>query len=63
MEKMFGAPMEDRLPGSLACACWAVGQGAQIIRAHDVAATKQAALLTRSLMELLNNGQRSAHDT
>ena len=32
----------DRLPASLVCACWGVRQGANIIRAHDVAATRQA---------------------
>jgi dihydropteroate synthase len=32
----------DRLPGSLACAVTAIQAGAQIIRTHDVAATKQA---------------------
>lgn len=32
----------ERLPGSLACACAAVTAGAQIIRSHDVAATRQA---------------------
>ena len=32
----------ERLPGSLACAIAAVEAGAQIIRTHDVAATKQA---------------------
>jgi dihydropteroate synthase len=32
----------ERLPGSLACACAAVEAGAQIIRTHDVAATRQA---------------------
>ena len=31
-----------RLPGSLACAVWAVQHGVQIIRAHDVAETRQA---------------------
>jgi len=31
-----------RLPGSLACALAAVEAGAQIIRTHDVAATRQA---------------------
>jgi len=33
---------KERLPGSLACACAAVTAGAQIIRTHDVAATRQA---------------------
>jgi dihydropteroate synthase len=32
----------DRLPGSLACACAAFAAGTQIIRTHDVAATRQA---------------------
>ena len=32
----------ERLPGSLAAALWAVGQGANIIRTHDVNATMQA---------------------
>ena len=31
-----------RLPGSLACAAWAGDHGAQIVRAHDVAETRQA---------------------
>ncbi|MGE3064356.1 MAG: dihydropteroate synthase [Hyphomicrobiaceae bacterium] len=33
---------QDRLPGSLAAALAAAGQGAQILRVHDVAATRQA---------------------
>ncbi|MFT5538784.1 MAG: dihydropteroate synthase [Alphaproteobacteria bacterium] len=33
---------KERLPGSLAAGLWAVAQGVQIIRVHDVAATKQA---------------------
>ena len=32
----------QRLAGSLACACWGVQHGAQVIRVHDVAATRQA---------------------
>jgi dihydropteroate synthase len=35
-----------RLAGSLACACWAVMAGVQIIRAHDVAETVQAVRMT-----------------
>ncbi len=31
-----------RVPGSLAAALWAVGQGVQILRVHDVAETRQA---------------------
>ena len=40
----------DRLPASLACACFAVEAGAQIIRAHDVAETVQAIRLTEALL-------------
>lgn len=40
--KLLGAGANERLPGSLACAVWAVLNGAQIIRTHDVAATVQA---------------------
>ena len=37
-----GESAKDRLPGSLAAALYAVGQGAQILRVHDVAETRQA---------------------
>jgi dihydropteroate synthase len=36
------APSEERLAGSLAAAMMAVGQGAQLLRVHDVAETRQA---------------------
>jgi dihydropteroate synthase len=39
------APVDERLPGSLATATWALHQGAGMVRVHDVAATVQAALL------------------
>lgn len=38
---LTGAPVHERLPGSLAAAALAVRNGAQILRVHDVAATKQ----------------------
>jgi dihydropteroate synthase len=38
-----GAPVEDRLEGSVATATWAMWQGATMIRAHDVRATVHAA--------------------
>jgi dihydropteroate synthase len=42
-----GAPIppDDRLPGSLATATWAMSQGARMVRVHDIAATVQAAVL------------------
>ena len=36
------AEVNDRLPGSLACACRAAQAGAAVVRVHDVAATVQA---------------------
>ena len=44
-----GEPPKARLPGSLAGALWAVGQGAQILRVHDVAETRQALALWTAL--------------
>jgi dihydropteroate synthase len=46
-----GCAGEDRLPASLACACFAVDQGAQIIRCHDVAATRRAVRMTEALRQ------------
>jgi dihydropteroate synthase len=37
-----GAPADQRLPGSVAAALLGAAQGAQILRVHDVAATRQA---------------------
>jgi dihydropteroate synthase len=39
------APVDDRLEGSLATATWAMASGAQMVRVHDVRATRQAALV------------------
>jgi dihydropteroate synthase len=35
-------PPEERLAGSIAAAVWALDQGVQILRVHDVAETRQA---------------------
>ena len=43
------AAAADRLPGSLACACAAAWAGAEMIRAHDVAATVQALRMTEAI--------------
>ena len=40
-----GAPVEDRLEGSLAAAVWAMEKGAAMVRVHDVRAAVQAARL------------------
>jgi dihydropteroate synthase len=57
MGKLFGASMKERLPASLACACWAAGHGARIIRTHDLAATRQAVAMTGSLMDRQTDGE------
>jgi dihydropteroate synthase len=40
-----GAPVDDRLEGSLATALWAMREGAAMVRVHDVRPTVQAARL------------------
>ncbi|MBU6411494.1 MAG: dihydropteroate synthase, partial [Verrucomicrobia bacterium] len=40
--RLTGAPINERLPESLACAILAVNAGAQMVRAHDVAETVRA---------------------
>jgi dihydropteroate synthase len=44
------AQARERLAGSLACACWAARAGVQVVRAHDVAATKQAVQMTETIL-------------
>lgn len=48
--QLIPAAATERLPGSLACACLAVGAGVQIIRTHDVAETVQAVRLTEAIL-------------
>lgn len=44
-----GAPAEARLPGSIAGALHALSQGAQILRVHDVAETRQAIAMWQAI--------------
>jgi dihydropteroate synthase len=46
-----GEPPAARLPGSLAAALIAAGQGAHIVRAHDVAETAQALRVAAALRD------------
>jgi dihydropteroate synthase len=48
--RLLGVEVSERLAGSLACACWAVAAGMNIIRAHDVAETVQAVRTTEVLL-------------
>jgi dihydropteroate synthase len=50
-----GAKVQDRLPPSLACACWAVENGVEIIRCHDVTASRHAVRMTEALMKQQTN--------
>jgi dihydropteroate synthase len=59
MARWSGA--KDRLAPSLACACWGVQNGAQIIRCHDVAATRRALRMTEALMEQQTNAKHNEH--
>jgi dihydropteroate synthase len=53
--RVVGAKLQERLPPSLACACWGVQNGARIIRCHDVAATRHAVRMTEALMKQQTN--------
>ncbi|MGP8199257.1 MAG: dihydropteroate synthase [Limisphaerales bacterium] len=55
------AGARDRLAPSLACACWAVENGAHMIRCHDVAATRGALRMTEALMEQQINAEHNKH--
>jgi dihydropteroate synthase len=44
------APPAARLGSSLACACWGLACGVNIVRTHDVEATRQALRLTEALL-------------
>jgi len=48
--RLLGADVQERLPGSLACAVWAIASGAQIIRAHDVMETVQAVRMAEEIV-------------
>ena len=47
--ELLGTEVQNRLPASLACAALAVGDGAQIIRTHDVAETVQAVRMAEAI--------------
>jgi len=49
ISQVTGGELRDRLPGSLACACWGVQAGVQMIRTHDVALTRRALCMTEAI--------------
>ena len=53
--KITGAPVNERLPASLACTILAVAAGANIIRTHDVAETLQAIRMAEAILPFKKN--------
>lgn len=51
MGRLLGLEVNDRLPAALACTVDAIGQGASIIRTHDVAATCRAIRMAEAIWE------------
>ncbi len=54
ISKLTGAEISDRLPASLATVAQGLTNGANIIRVHDVAATRQVV----TVIDAINNAQR-----
>ena len=48
--------MNERLPGSLACATLAIADGVQFIRTHDVLETVQAIRMAEAVLSRKQNG-------
>jgi dihydropteroate synthase len=49
--QLSGAPVDDRLPGSLAAALHSARAGVQIVRVHDVAPTRQALTVASAMAQ------------
>jgi len=49
--KVLGRPALERLYGGLGLAAWAVGNGARVVRTHDIAATSDAIRMVSEVME------------
>ncbi|HUC83954.1 MAG TPA: dihydropteroate synthase [Candidatus Acidoferrales bacterium] len=54
IEKLTGAKLIERLPGSLACAALAVKSGVNLVRVHDVAETAQAVRVAEAILRTSN---------
>jgi dihydropteroate synthase len=53
--KLLGAEVTDRMTGSLACTALALAEGANLIRAHDVAETVQAVRVVEAVLARKRN--------
>jgi dihydropteroate synthase len=49
ISQVTGGELRDRLPGSLACACWGVLAGVQMIRTHEAAMTRRALRMAEAI--------------
>jgi dihydropteroate synthase len=56
--RLTGAPVEDRLPGTLAAVAACVLAGVELLRVHDVAPCRQAALLAAAVRAAARTGPR-----
>lgn len=56
-------PVDDRLEGSLAAAVLAIANGADILRVHDIRATRRAATLTDAILRTEFQPDRPRTDT
>ncbi len=54
MGRLLGVEVPDRLPAALACSVDAIGQGANIIRTHDVAETVRALRMAEAIAKRRN---------
>ena len=54
--ELLGAEVQNRLPASLACTALAIGDGANIIRTHDVAETLQTVRMAEAIFSRRKNG-------
>jgi len=54
MGRLLGVEVPDRLPAALACSVDAIGQGANIIRTHDVAETVRAVRMAEAIRKTRN---------
>jgi dihydropteroate synthase len=51
VSRLLGVEADQRLAGSIAATCWAVGLSVQLVRTHDVAATRQAIRMVEAIRE------------
>jgi dihydropteroate synthase len=58
--EITGAPLPERLPGSLTVAIWSLMRGAAILRVHDVAATRAAVTMAGALAGMTHSGSPSS---